>query len=95
MVLFVLGLWRLPKTTLLIGLLTAGLLALLITKSISGTGVEFVDQQAVGVATTEVQGYWEATLRSSATAQQAILQRVETRGFGVEDDFAQASGSDS
>lgn len=78
MVLFVLGLWRLPKTTLLIGLLTAGLLALLITKAISGTGVELVDQQAVGVATTEVQGFWEATLRSSATAQQAILRRVES-----------------
>ena len=78
MVLFVLGLWRLPKTTLLVGLLTAGLLALLITKSISGTGVELVGKQAAGVSTTEAQGFWEATLRSSAAAQEAILRRAES-----------------
>ena len=76
MVLFVLGFWRFPKTTLLVGLLFAGLLAFFLPKLVSGTGVELANKEALELAAEPTCGFLDEALRSFAAAQEALLRRA-------------------
>ena len=77
-VLFVLGLWRLPKTTLLVGMLVAGLGAFLLTQTFSGTPIPSTDRATLEVSSSPAQGFWEEAVNLSEAAGVTLVERFES-----------------